>query len=195
MFYRGMDIGTAKPPLRERNRIPHHLVDITEPDHPWSLATFQDHAHQAIIEIHSRGHLPMLVGGTGQYLRAVVNDWLLPRVEPDWKLREALEGWAEEIGSAGLHHRLGLIDPLAASSIDPQNLRRSIRALEVIFTTGVRFSDTHRSGSSRYHVLQVGLTMPRAILYERIDRRIESMLEGGLVDEVKNLLEKGFPPN
>ncbi|OGO33943.1 MAG: tRNA (adenosine(37)-N6)-dimethylallyltransferase MiaA [Chloroflexi bacterium RBG_16_54_18] len=195
MFYRGMDIGTAKPSLQYRNRVPHHLIDITEPDQPWSLATFQDSAHQAMIEIHARGHLPMLVGGTGQYLRAVIQDWQLPGVEPDWRLREALDDWAGEIGSAGLHRRLGVIDPQAASSIEPRNLRRSIRALEVIFTTGIRFSEQRRSGSSRYQVLQVGLNMPRAVLYERIDRRIESMLESGLVDEVKNLLERGFPPD
>ncbi len=194
MFYRGMDIGTAKPTLSDRNRVPHHLIDVTEPDQPWSLATFQDHAHQALMEIHARGHLPLLVGGTGQYLRAVVQDWQLPRVEPDWRLREALEDWAGEIGLAGIHQRLSLIDPQAASSIDARNLRRSIRALEVIFTTGVRFSEQRRSGSSHYQVLQVGLTMPRAILFERIDRRIESMLESGLVAEVKNLLERGFPP-
>ncbi len=195
MFYRGMDIGTAKPTVSDRKRVPHHLIDITEPDQPWSLATFQDHAHQTLMEIHARGHLPLLVGGTGQYLRAVVQDWQLPRVEPDWRLRKALEDWAGEIGLAGIHQRLSLIDPQAASSIDARNLRRSIRALEVIFTTGVRFSEQRRSGSSYYQVLQVGLTMPRAVLYERIDRRIESMLESGLVAEVKNLLERGFPPD
>ncbi len=111
MFYRGMDIGTAKPTLSDRNRVPHHLIDVTEPDQPWSLATFQDHAHQALMEIHARGRLPLLVGGTGQYLRAVVLDWQLPRVEPDWRLREALEDWAGEIGLAGIHQRLSLIDP------------------------------------------------------------------------------------
>jgi len=195
MFYRGMDIGTAKPTLSDRKRVPHHLIDITEPDQPWSLATFQDHAHQAMMEIHARGRLPLLVGGTGQYLRALVQDWQLPRVEPDWRMRKALEDWAREIGLAGIHQRLSLIDPQAASSIDARNLRRSIRALEVIFTTGVRFSEQRRSGSSHYQVLQVGLTMPRAVLFERIDRRIESMLESGLVAEVKNLLERGFPPD
>lgn len=195
MFYRGMDIGTAKPTLSDRNRVPHHLIDVTEPDQPWSLATFQDHAHQALMEIQARGRLPLLVGGTGQYLRAVIQDWQLPRVEPDLRLRGALEDWAGEIGLAGIHHRLSSIDPQAASSIDARNLRRSIRALEVIFTTGVRFSEQRRSGSSHYNVLQVGLTMPRSILFERIDRRIESMLESGLVAEVKSLLERGFSPD
>lgn len=189
-----MDIGTAKPAVQDRQGIPHHLVDVTEPDVPWSLATFQEHAQRAIAGIHQRGKLPFLVGGTGQYLRAVMYGWQPPPVEPDLQLRSVIERWSGHIGAQGLHQRLGVIDPQAAAAIDARNLRRTIRALEVIFKTGERFSRQRQAVSAPYQILQVGLTLPRTLLFQRIDRRVESMFEAGLVDEVRQLLQRGFSP-
>jgi tRNA dimethylallyltransferase len=193
LFYRGMDIGTAKPSKSDLARVPHHLIDITEPDDVISLAKFQSAARQAIAEITDRGRLPFLVGGTGQYIRAVIEDWQVPRVKPNQALREALEKWSSQIGAAGLHKRLEALDPLAAEKIDYRNLRRTIRALEVILLTGKKFSVQKQRGDTPYDTLQLGLTRPRSDLYEQIDRRVEAMIEAGLVEEVQSLLNKGYP--
>jgi tRNA dimethylallyltransferase len=195
LFYCGMNIGTAKPNPAEMGRVPHHLVDIAEPDEGFSLAVFQELAHQAIAGIHQRGNLPILVGGTGQYVRAVVEGWRPPAISPDAHLREALEAWARQIGPQELHDRLATLDPAAAAHIDFRNLRRTIRALEVTFTTGQRFSDQRSRYPSPYESLQLGLSRPRTELYERIDARIRAMLEGGLVEEVRDLLDKGYTPD
>ncbi len=194
LFYRGMDIGTAKPTPAECNRVPHHLIDVAEPDEEWNLAIFQRSAQTAISEINSRGHLPFLVGGTGQYIYAVVEGWEIPKSQPDTELRSILENWAELIGPEGLHTRLSVLDPKAASRIDPRNLRRSIRALEVVLRTGRRFSEQAKRGRSPYRTLLVGFSRPRPELYARIDTRIESMLAAGFEDEVKALLLKGYNP-
>ncbi|MEW5873014.1 MAG: tRNA (adenosine(37)-N6)-dimethylallyltransferase MiaA [Chloroflexota bacterium] len=194
LFYRGMDIGTAKPSLEERQRVPHHLIDVAEPDETWSLAQFQERACQAIAEIHARQRLPFLVGGTGQYLRAVTQGWEPPAVPPDPRLRRALEDWALQIGKDGLHARLASLDPEAAQAIDPRNQRRTVRALEVILSTGQRFSAQRQRQPSPYRLLQIGLTRPRAELYARIDVRIDAMLANGLVAEVRGLLERGYDP-
>jgi tRNA dimethylallyltransferase len=195
LFYRGMDVGTAKPSMKERQRIPHHLIDVTTPDQPWSLAIFQQEACRLIQEIASRGHLPFLVGGTGQYIHAVTQGWNPPGVSPDPLLRKVLENWAAEITPLGLHARLAVLDPPAANRIDPQNLRRTIRALEVIFLTGQRFSDQSQQTTSSYRLLQIGLILPRQVLYARIDERIDSMLSLGLVSEVQRLLDQGYAPD
>jgi tRNA dimethylallyltransferase len=195
LLYRGMDIGTAKPRTEELERVPHHLIDVAEPNEVWSLAVFQKEARRAAHSIHKRGRLPILVGGTGQYLRAVTEGWQPPTVSPSEQLRAALENWAGEIGTEALHRRLAALDPKAASSIDHRNLRRTMRALEVIFLSGKRFSEQRRRGESPYRTLQLGLTRLRSELYPRIDQRIEAMLEAGLVDEVKRLLERGFSPD
>jgi len=194
LFYRGMDIGTAKPTPAECARVPHHLIDVAEPDEVWNLAIFQRSAQSKISDIHSRGHLPFLVGGTGQYIYAVVEGWQIPESKPDNELRATLENWAELIGPQGLHSRLSVLDPKAASRIDPRNLRRSIRALEVVLRTGRRFSEQAKRGKSPYRTLLVGLSRPRPELYARIDTRIESMLAAGFEDEVKALLQKGYDP-
>jgi tRNA dimethylallyltransferase len=194
-FYRGMDIGTAKPTKSEQTRAPHHLVDVAEPDEVWSLAVFQRAARLAIDEIHSRQRLPFLVGGTGQYIRAVIEGWQVPPAGPDRRLRTALEEWGEDIGPQGLHARLAVLDPKAAAQIDFRNLRRTVRALEVILRTGHRFSTQRRRGRSPYRSLLLGLIRPRPELYARIDARIEEMLEAGLVAEVQALLEKGYSPD
>ena len=195
LLYRGMDIGTAKPTLQERMQVPHHLIDVADPDETWSLAMYQKAARIAIQEIHGRGHLPILVGGTGQYIHAISEDWELPKVEPNPKLRTVLENWAAEITPEGLYNRLEVLDPVAASHMDHRNTRRIVRALEVIFTTGVRFSDQRKKQRSPYNILKLGLIRPRSELYQRIDDRIQNMIEAGLVLEVQSLLEKNYPPD
>jgi tRNA dimethylallyltransferase len=195
LFYRGMDIGTAKPSLEELKRIPHHLIDVTNPDETWSLALFQEKAREAISGIHARHHLPFLVGGTGQFIRAVTDGWQPPIQPPDFKLRIALERWAEEIGPVGLYQRMASLDPQAAAKIDPNNLRRTIRALEVIFTTGEKFSAQRTILASPYRLFQVGLSRPRPELYTRIDERIDKMLACGFLNEVRHLVSLGYSPD
>ncbi len=195
LLYRGMDIGTAKPTPEERRRVPHHLIDVADPDETWTVARFQDAAYQAIEAIHRRGRLPMLVGGTGQYVWAVVEGWQVPRVPPQPGLREALERWGEAIGPEALHARLAVLDPKAAERIHPTNLRRTVRALEVIFSTGRLFSQQRSKRPPPYDILIVGLTRPRAELHQRIRERIEAMLQAGWLDEVRRLLASGYSPD
>lgn len=195
LFYRRMDIGTAKPPLEDLAGVPHHLIDVAEPDEPWSLVLFQEQAQKVIASIHAHGKLPFLVGGTGQYIKAVIEGWQAPLQQPDFEMRQILETWGSEIGPHELHNRLGIIDPEAAKHIEPGNLRRTVRALEVIFKTGSRFSEQRMKSKSPYSICVIGLKRPRAELYMRIDSRIDQMIAAGLMDEVKNLLVKGFSPN
>jgi tRNA dimethylallyltransferase len=194
LFYRGMDIGTAKPSPVELARVPHHLIDIVNPDETLSLAVFQQKAREIIAEIRARGRLPFLVGGTGQYVRAVTEGWSPPEVVPNEKMREVLEGMKEERGEDWLYETLQFLDPEAAEKIDARNFRRTIRALEVIFTTGRKFSAQRGRGDSPYRLITIGLTRPRAELYQRVDERIDKMFADGLLDEVKGLLDKGYFP-
>jgi tRNA dimethylallyltransferase len=195
LFYRGMDIGTAKPSPEEMARVPHHLIDIANPDEILSLAVFQQRAKEVITEIHTRNRLPFLVGGTGQYVRAVTQAWSPPEVEPDKRLRAELERMKEINGIYWLHERLTYLDSEAAEQIDARNYRRTIRALEVIFTTGRRFSEQRGQGDSPYHLITIGLMRPRAELYERVDKRIDIMFENGFLEEVRSLLAKGYSPS
>jgi tRNA dimethylallyltransferase len=194
LFYRGMDIGTAKPTLEERLRIPHHLIDVADPDETWSLAVFQRLAAEAISDIQRRGRLPFLVGGTGQYIHAVTHGWAPPATEPDAHLRTVLEELAKSRGNDWLHQRLALLDKTSAETIDPRNLRRTVRALEVIFSTGRRFSDQRGQSESPWRLLTIGLIRPRPELYVRVDARIEAMFAAGLLDEVRSLLAQGYSP-
>ena len=194
LFYRGMDIGTAKPTLEERLRIPHHLIDVADPDETWSLAVFQRLAAEAISDIQRRGRLPFLVGGTGQYIHAVTHGWTPPATEPDARLRTVLEELAKSRGNDWLHQRLALLDKTSAETIDPRNLRRTVRALEVIFSTGRRFSDQRGQSESPWRLLTIGLIRPRPELYVRVDARIEAMFAAGLLDEVRSLLAQGYSP-
>jgi len=194
LFYRGMDIGTAKPTIEEQTRIPHHLIDVADPDQIWSLSVFQKAAKASIAEIQSKGKLPFLVGGTGQYIRAVTQGWMPPRVEPDEKLREVLENLSSQQGAYWLHDKLKVLDPRAAEKIDARNVRRTIRALEVILTSGKLFSDQTQQSTSPHELIQVGLIRSRQELYKRVDARIESMFEQGLLGEVKGLLSKDYSP-
>jgi tRNA dimethylallyltransferase len=195
LFYRGMDIGTAKPTQEEQARVPHHLIDIADPDDILSLAVFQQKAREAIASIHTRNKIPLLVGGTGQYVRAVAEGWNPPEVEPDNRLRNELEKLKEGKGEYWLYEKLKSLDPLAAEKIDARNFRRTIRALEVILTTGRKFSEQRGQSETPYHLLTIGLTRPRPELYERVDQRIESMFANGFLEEVKGLLAKGYSPS
>jgi tRNA dimethylallyltransferase len=196
LFYRGMDIGTAKPTLEERRSVPHHLIDVADPATSWSLALFQQAAATAITAIHARRRLPMLVGGTGQYIHAVTYGWTPPVTRPDAQLRAELEARAAQEGYLVLHAELQALDPSAAERIDPRNVRRTIRALEVIRLTGQKFSEQRRiTESSPYCLLTIGLTRPRPELYARIDARIEAMFSAGLLDEVQRLLDAGCSPD
>lgn len=195
LLYRGMDIGTAKPTPAERTRARHHLIDVADPDEVWSLAKFQRAAYAAIDEIHARKKVPILIGGTGQYIRAVVEGWDIPEVKPDPRLRKALQNWGAELGSQGLYDRLATLDPQAAARMEPQNQRRSIRALEVIFRSGRLFSAQKQRSGTPYQTLLLGINRPRPALYARIDARIQAMLEAGLVAEVEALFEKGYSPD
>lgn len=194
LFYRGMDIGTAKPSREEQARAPHHLIDIAYPDEILSLAVFQQKATEAIADIHTRKKLPFLVGGTGQYIRAVTQGWSPPEVKPNEQLRNELEREKEEKGIYWLHDKLKALDSVAAEKIDPRNFRRTIRALEVITTTGKKFSEQRGQGESPYHLITIGLTRPREELYQRVDERIETMYANGLMDEVKRLIASGYSP-
>jgi len=194
LFYRGMNIGTAKPTRAEQARVPHYLIDIASPDEILSLAVFQQKAREAITDIHMRHKLPLLVGGTGQYIRAVTEGWSPPEVKPDEQLRNEFEKEKAEKGIYWLHDKLKGLDPAAAEKIDARNYRRTIRALEVIITTGRKFSEQRGQNESSFHLITIGLTRPRAELYERVDQRVDAMFANGFVDEVKDLLAKGYSP-
>ncbi len=194
LFYRDMDIGTAKPTPEERARVPHHLVDVADPRETWSLALFQKAAAEAIAAIHARGRTPFLVGGSGQYIHAVTRGWTPPAAAPDASLRAELQAQAEAKGPYWLYEELQKLDPAAAEKIDPRNLRRTIRALEVIRLTGRKFSEQRGQAEGPYRTLTIGLTRPRAELYARLDARIEAMFAAGLLEEVRRLLEAGVSP-
>jgi tRNA dimethylallyltransferase len=184
-----MDIGTAKPTPEELARVPHHMINIADPDEIWSLGRFQSQALQLITEIQQRGRLPMCVGGTGQYIHAITEGWQIPEIRENPELRAALRNWAGEVGRDGLHQRLHLLDPKAAEKIDPRNLRRTIRAMEVVLSTGKRFSEQRSRVPLPYRVLQIGLTRPRQELHNRVDARVDAMMEAGFLEEVQALLE------
>ena len=194
LFYCGMDIGTAKPSREEQARVPHHMIDIANPDEILSLAVFQQMTHKIIADIHAQNKLPFLVGGTGQYVRAVTEGWTPPEVKPDEHLRSELEKQKDENGIYWLHEKLKTLDPVAAEKIDARNYRRTIRALEVIMTTGKKFSEQRGQSDSPYQRVTIGLIRPRDELYARVDARIDSMFANGFLDEVKSLLAKGYSP-
>ncbi|HCW32132.1 MAG: tRNA dimethylallyltransferase, tRNA dimethylallyltransferase [Candidatus Peregrinibacteria bacterium GW2011_GWF2_39_17] len=186
--YREMNIGTDKIEAGIRAQIPHHMIDIRDPDQPYNLAEFQRDAKRIIEDLHFRKKVPLLVGGTGLYISAIVNDYQLPQVLPDLNLRKELEQELAEQGSESLYAMLTELDPLAASKIHPNNHRYLIRALEIILSTQ---KPIHRTkGECPYEVFQVGIDWPNEILYERIDRRVEEQFERGLVEETRWLLER-----
>ena len=195
--YRHMDIGTAKPTVEQQRQAPHHLIDILDPDQNFDVATFMSMARSAASDIRTRDGLPIIAGGTGQYIWALHDGWEVPQPPPDPKFRESKMLQAEQQGAAALHEELMAIDPTRAAQIHPQNVRRVIRALEIHHATqrlpsqvAVR-SDAGSSGAGP-NALVIGLTMERQELYQRIDRRVDAMMSAGFLDEVKRLAEMGF---
>jgi tRNA dimethylallyltransferase len=194
-IYRGMDIGSAKATPAERARAPHHLLDLVDPDQVLTLAEYQQLAYRTIADIHDRGRLPLLVGGSGQYVAAVLEGWRIPEVAPQSALREELAAEAAAHGAEALHARLAGLDPVAAARIDYRNVRRVIRALEVCLVTGRPISELQGKEPPPYRILRVGVTRPRPLLYERIDARVYWMIEAGLVEEVRRLADAGYDWN
>ena len=194
-IYRGMNIGTAKPTAEEMEGIPHHLLDVVHPGDPFSVAQYQQLAEQCIGEIISRGHQPLLVGGTGFYLRALRHPMAMGMVTGDETIRRTLEAIAEQTdGRSVLHRMLEEVDPDTAVRLPVNDVRRVVRALEVYRLTGVPFSKqptADREPPFRYRV--AALTMDRTILYQRIERRVDQMIAQGLLDEVRDLLSNGVP--
>jgi len=194
--YRCMDVGTAKPTPEQRAAVPHHLLDVVDPDEDYNVARYQADASAAIEDILSRRKMPFLVGGSGLYLAAVMGELDLPIVGPDENFRAQLEKEAREGGAEHLHRRLAEVDPAAAERIHPNNLRRVIRALEVHHFTGLPFSSfSRRNAPTPFRFLKIGLTAPREVLYQRIDRRVEEMMKRGLLEEVSQLLARGYTPS
>jgi tRNA dimethylallyltransferase len=187
-----MDIGTAKPGKEEQALAPHHLINIVNPDEDFSLAQYQQLAYRAIEDIEQRGKLAILVGGSGLYVWAVLEGWRIPKVAPDLELRRRLEEKVARVGGNELYHQLAQVDPVAAQRIDPGNVRRMIRAIEVYKGAEVPFSQLQLKTKPLFNVLIIGLTADRAELYRRIDLRVDEMIKLGLVDEVKGLLDMGY---
>ena len=192
--YRGMDVGTSKPTSAQRAQVVHHLIDIAEPDQEYSLVVFLRHARQAFSKITSRGKLPVVVGGTGQYIWGLLEDWQVPEVPPNSSLRRELEKLAEREGPEALHRMLAKRDSDAAARVDPKNVRRVIRAQEVASAEPGSGPNQASKGAVSPTTLIVGLTLPREELYRRIDVRIERMMDSGWADEVKALLDSGYSP-
>ena len=198
--YRGLDIGAAKPTLAERSIVPHHLLDVADPAEPFTLADYQRLALEAIDGIHDRARVAILTGGTGLYIRSVVDRVAVPKAAPDWDLRERLAAEERAGGPGTLHRRLLAVDPAAASRIHPRNARRVMRALEVWEATGIPISALQTQLRDRRWAIAepavparlIALTLNRERLYERIDRRIDAQLAAGLVEEVRTLLRAGY---
>ena len=191
--YRTLDIGTAKPTPAEQRRVRHHLIDLVNPAEDFTVAEYQDRAHLAIEAVWNRGATPILVGGTGLYVRAVTEGIDFPRVPPDPELRARLEEIARVKGREALFRELLLVDPVAAARIHPGNIRRVVRALEVVEKSGRPFSEKARP-RPRYNLLRIGLTMNREQLYQLIDARVDRQIAAGLVDETRQALNAGCAP-
>jgi tRNA dimethylallyltransferase len=186
----GLDIGTAKPTAAERARVRHHLVDVAEADAPLPLSAVLDLVDLAVADIRARGRTALLVGGTGQYVRAIREGWQVPEVPPDPSLRAELSALAAAAGPPALHARLAALDPAAAGRIDPRNVRRVVRALEVQAQLGPQ--STERAAGPRYSLAIAGLSRPRPTLYARADARLAAMVAAGLEDEVRGLVARGL---
>jgi tRNA dimethylallyltransferase len=190
--YRWMDIGTAKPSLAEQHRVPHHLLDVVGPDESYSLAQYQSDALAAIERIFLRARMPVLVGGAGLYVSAVCDGLQLPDVAPDEQFRATLEERAEREGWQALQAELRAVDPVSAERIEPRNVRRVIRALEVHHVTGKPFSEWQQRRAPPFRPVLIGIDVEREELYRRIDARIDGWFASGLVEEVRGLLARGY---
>ena len=190
--YRGMDVGTAKPSAEERERVPHHLIDVTDPDDTMTLARFLEEAQGALDDIWARSRLPVLAGGSGQYLWALLEGWQVPRVTPDLALRDELEALAIAKGPLAVHERLIAIDPQAAARLDAMNTRRVIRALEVVTHTGLPLSVCQTRHAIDADVLIFGLRVEREEHIRHLDQRVDAMFAHGFVEEVEHLRAAGY---
>ncbi len=190
--YRYMDIGTAKPSREELSLVPYHLIDIVNPDQDFSLAQYQHLAYSVIKDIQQRGKLALLVGGSGLYVWAVLEGWVIPQVPPDPEFRQSLKDKAAQGKAVELYQELVKVDPAAAQKIDPRNVRRVIRALEVSSRAASPFSQLQHKVAPSFETLIIGLTTDRVELYRRIDLRVDQMIEQGLVEEVKKLVNMGY---
>lgn len=194
-IYQGMNIGTATPSREEQQGIPHHLLSVIPPDTTFSVADFQKEAQRCIEMIHTRGQLPFLVGGTGLYIRATLEGFIFPAIKKDEDFRSQCQKTIEEKGSHTLHAQLKDLDQETAQKIHPHDERRIIRALEIIQGTDktpTYFRKKKEETPSPYRPLKVGLTASRPFLYQCIEKRVEEMVKGGLIQEVKHLLENGY---
>lgn len=191
-MYRGMDIGTAKPSRAEKSAAQHHLIDVVDPNDSFTLARFLDLANATLTDIWSRGRLPIVVGGTGQYVWALLEGWQVPRVPPDPGLRARLDALAAQDGAGALLAELRAVDPASALSIDPRNVRRVIRAIEVTRATGRPFSSWREKIAPDFESVVIGLQLERAALYARIDVRVDRMMSTGFVEEVQRLNGAGY---
>ena len=194
-IYRYMDIGTAKPSVDDINSVPHHLVDIINPDQPYSLSLYRESALETLNRVHERNRVSVLVGGSGQYVWSVIENWQIPEVAPDPEFRERMVSIANEQGVDFLYQQLKGIDPAAAQKMLPGNLRRIIRALEIYEKTGEKPSALQTKKGHDFPVQIIGLTCDRERLYDRINLRTDRMMESGLVDEVKRLIKMGYTPD
>jgi len=192
--YRYLDIGTNKPTLGERALVPHHIIDVVDPDEDFSLATYHQLAIDALKAIQQKGKFPLLVGGTGLYMWSLVEGWKIPQVPPDRELRHRLETKAQQEDGQSLYRELQSIDTVAAARIDPRNIRRVVRALEIYYATGQPPSQVQRKEVPSFPVLVIGLTQERSQLCRRIEERVDEMIKRGLVEEVQQLLEEGCSP-
>jgi len=188
LFYRGMDVGTDKPDLEARAQISHHLIDICQPGETLSLGQYKRMAMSAIKSVQARRKLPLLVGGTGQYVRAIVEGWQIPEIAPHTKLRDVLA----TLDRVELHRWLSVLDPVSATNIDARNERRVIRALEVTLVGGRPMSQLQGKATPEFDIMMLGLRCDRETLYRRIDARVDTMLANGLIDEVKGLRDQGY---
>jgi tRNA dimethylallyltransferase len=197
-IYKYMDIGTAKPSINERQNIPHHMIDIIEPEQEFSVAEYQKMAVDIISDIHKRNKLPIIVGGTGLYIKSLLYPMNFTDAYQDVEYRKRLQKTAEKMGKNYLYQQLEKIDPKTASRLHPNDVRRVIRALEVYHISGKPMShyvQNLKDMDFRYDAAMIGLVMNRAKLYERINQRVDAMIERGLLNEVKSLLDKGYTRN
>lgn len=192
LVYKGFDIGTAKPTLEEREGIPHHLIDVVEPEFDYSAGIYKQNAKEKITEISERGHIPIIVGGTGLYIDILLKNFTLPQIAPNRQLRDELY----KLDIENLYQILKEKDPKATERIDKNDRKKIVRAIEIINTTGKSLDDSRGIETSEYDVEWIGRNYDRKTLYERIDKRVDLMVEMGLLEETKNLLDKhGRIPN
>ena len=191
--YRGMDIGAAKPTPEELSQAPHHLLDLLDPSENFGLGAFLPLAQQAVVDIAGRGKLPIVSGGTGQYVWGLLGGQTVPAVPPNPEFRASLEREAAEYGAQALHDRLRQVDPVRADALDPRNVRRVVRALEIYHATNQKPSEFAHDGPATGDHLVIGLTMDRKALYRRIDDRVDIMMKAGFLAEVERLAQAGYP--